>query len=415
MPRHGEAAVEAHVVRGFLGIGGIDLVVARAHQEASVRYHHHFGPATAVMQRIGERLAGTEQAVMGRQVDALPEIGGHAVARFGDAQDLGQLDPRILQAQWRDQVAHAGVAQFDDARQADGFHPHARVGHGLRVLPDLRGMVQPAPGRGEVAAVGGLFGAPDHRALDRRHALQRTRLARFPLQHFTEAGQRAATCFAQPALAQRPLAGHVQPGELIGFVHPGQIRRNRRIAGRHGACDGRDLACAPQRFGAVFGMAQRLPPLLQQPVEAAVESASGAGVRRIQAQQRKVERNGIVCRIEQTPVGQGGRGTAMRIGNALGRQRHGRRAPVQLLHAAVVATDRHAGHAYGIGGAFGVARTRRIARARGEPRQREQHDGKDRAQTPSVMGATGPRERMPADNTVRRYWLSRDLRLLSPD
>ena len=88
--RHREAAVEAHVVRGPLGVPGVGFAVTGAHAEPAVRHHDHLRPAPAAVHRVGERLAGAEQAVMRGQVDALAQFRGGRIARLGDAQHVGQ-------------------------------------------------------------------------------------------------------------------------------------------------------------------------------------------------------------------------------------------------------------------------------------------------------------------------------------
>src|SRR5690606_4723645 len=46
--RHGEAAVEAHVVGRFLRVGGLRVAVLGPHAESAVRHHHHLRAAAAV-------------------------------------------------------------------------------------------------------------------------------------------------------------------------------------------------------------------------------------------------------------------------------------------------------------------------------------------------------------------------------
>lgn len=219
----------------------------------------------------------------------------------------------------------------------------------------------------------------------------------------------------QPAFAQGAFAGEVEPRELVGLIHLRQIRGDRGIARRHRPRHGGDLARTAQRLGPVLGVPQRLCALLQQAVQASAKAVLRARVGGIEPQQREIERDRILGPVEQASLGQGFRGALVRFGGALRRQRNRGRTPVQFIDGAVVAADGDAGHADRIGTVVRAVRVRGIARTTGEPRQRQQQGGEDRAQTPSVMGASGPHERMPADMTGRRYRLNRDLRLLSPD
>mgnify|MGYP000001650180 CR=1 FL=1 len=58
-------------MRRFFRVGRALLVVQRAHAEGAMRHHHHLRTAVAVGHGVAEHLAGTEHAVVGRQVDAL--------------------------------------------------------------------------------------------------------------------------------------------------------------------------------------------------------------------------------------------------------------------------------------------------------------------------------------------------------
>jgi len=233
------------------------------------------------------------------------------------------------------------------------------------------------------------LGAPDHRALHRRHALRGTRLPGLPLQDLAEAGQRAAPFLAQPAFLEGAFAGQVKSGELVGLVHLRQVGGHARVGGRQGARDSGDQPRPAQRFVAVLSLLQRLPPLHEQAVQAALQAAPRHGVGRIAPLQGQEQRDRIVGGLEPATPGQRAFGPPARLSGLLRRDGNGRRLPVQFVHAAVVAADRHPRHAHGRFGVLPPLRRRRPARAGGQQRQRQQQES-DGAQTTSVHPPCSP-------------------------
>src|SRR5690606_36736422 len=71
--RRGEAPIETRPADGTLGIGRTGLPGRGAHAERAVPDDHHLRPAPAAGQRLGEGLAGAEQAVVRGQLDALAQ------------------------------------------------------------------------------------------------------------------------------------------------------------------------------------------------------------------------------------------------------------------------------------------------------------------------------------------------------
>ena len=209
----------------LLGRGGIGLALRRAHAEGAMRHHHQHRPAAAVVQAIGEHLAGTEQAVVADQVDALAQLHAGRVGRRGDAQHLGQAfagDAQAIAVAERDQ---AFVAQPAHALAADDLDPMAGAGDRAGMPAHRLGAAQQALRGVEIALLGRGFGATDQAAFDRGDPLHRPRLPRLQLQCGAEREQRAFVV----ALRQQCLAAGIALPGLFAMIDALQVGRDPGI------------------------------------------------------------------------------------------------------------------------------------------------------------------------------------------
>ena len=347
----GETAVEAHVARRPLGVAGVRLAVARAHPEAAVRHHHHLRAAPAAAQRVGEALAGTQQAVMRGQIDAIAQFRGRRIAGPGDTQDFGQPLPRprqVIRALRFAQEGQAFVAQAGDLRLADRFHPLAAGGRGFQAGPHRLRPGQPAHRVLEIAAHGRILGAADQRALHRGDALAGTRLAGFQRQHVAE--QRQRTFHGSVGVRRVPKAtfGKGRFGLLVQF--PQAIcmieAGNERHAALHprqsdAAHHRRGRMCTPQRLGIVAGLRQRRVAGFDQCRQCAGQPGFRPGVVGVPLQQRQIKRNGRIGVFVQPALGHRRR-SALAHGRHVGLDQFDlRAAPGQAIGDGVVAAHRH--------------------------------------------------------------------------
>ncbi len=287
------------MLRAF-GIAGARLGVAGAHLEAAVRHHDHLRAAPTVLQGVAEHLAGAETAVMGDQVDALPQHRHRRVAGRGDPQRLFELLARRLQPAGRGQVAQAAVAQCGQLGHAHRLDPHPRIGHGGRVLADARSALQPLQRLIEIGMRGGVLRLADQPALDRGQALAGTVVAGVQFQYLGKCagGQRRA------ARAQRLFARAVQCQQAPRHLHAllqftlrlafrSQVREHRGLGGRTG-----------QRPALVVRLFQQRAGRSQQARAGLVQAAPRLALLRLQCQHRQVQGDGIVRFLVQPALGQ---------------------------------------------------------------------------------------------------------------
>jgi hypothetical protein len=156
---------------------------------------------------------------MGRQFDALAQLGHHRVAGHRDAQRVFQLLPCRLEPLRAAQVAQAVVAQAHQRGGADRLDPFERIGNGRCRIAHLGRFGQPGAGGSEIGAAGSGFGTADQRAFSGGQALPGTRLVRLQRQRLTEVGNGAVAVFTDAVGAQVLLAGAVVGHHPLGQLH----------------------------------------------------------------------------------------------------------------------------------------------------------------------------------------------------
>ena len=183
-----------------------------------MRHHHQHRPAAAVVQAIGEHVAGR-----GRP----GEVHAGGVAGRRDAQHLGQ--PLAGNAQ--------AVAERDQAFVAQPAHAHAQDFHAMARGRRCRMLAHPFGMRRQARAVRNrpvarLLGGPGSARFDRRQALPRASLL---LRRHLQGGPRKRPARHRPARPTRPgparpRLAHCGPG-LLAAVHPRQVRRDVGLLG----------------------------------------------------------------------------------------------------------------------------------------------------------------------------------------
>jgi hypothetical protein len=362
-----------------LGIVALGVVLGRAHAERAMRHDHQLRPARAVLHAVGEHLAGTEQPVVGDEVDALAQFDAGGITGPGNQQHVRKAFLRHPQAIRFAECDQPFVAQPPDALGAHHFDACRRGRDGLRVLAHALGTGQIRPGGVEIALLRGRFRAADQGGLHRTDAKVRAHLPGSQPQCITERVQRAARriqCSGQECA----FAGQAALARLFGGIDRLQVRLGTHRVRPQGAQDG-GMALGEAQRGQVFvGGIQGCVGLSDQCGLRALQQLRIALFARILALQCDQDRDRRCAGLEQVALLKrtlGGLARGRRIIDL-----HRRQAPAEHAGQRIVATDADAaGRQFRLRGLRG-RRHGRLRPAGGQRQRDEQgNDGPACAQT----------------------------------